>query len=89
MTINGAEKEIDVPAMIKDDRTLVPLRACAEAFDLDVDWNKNTRTAIVKMPVEVPVEEYYSYEDTTTKYYYDDNKRETMTAESLRIRNRV
>ena len=71
MTINGAEKTIDVPAMIKDNRTLVPLRACAEAFDLDVTWNNDTRTARVKIPVSVPVEHYI--EHTSYVYEYDSN----------------
>ncbi len=71
MTINGEEKKLDVPAMIKDDRTLVPLRACAEAFDLDVEWNGETRTAKVKKEVSV-VAESMSY-DIIHKYTYDEN----------------
>ena len=82
MTINGEEKEIDVPAMIKNDRTLVPLRACAEAFDLDVEWNSNTKTAIVRKPVSVPVESsgYYdilslsSIQPIYIKYDHRGNK---------------
>lgn len=35
---NGNEKNIDVPAKIVDERTLVPARAVAEAFDCKVDW---------------------------------------------------
>lgn len=30
---------LDVPAVLKDSRTLVPLRAVSEAFDCDVLWN--------------------------------------------------
>lgn len=82
MTINGVEKAIDVPAMIKDNRTLVPLRACAEAFELDVEWNNNTRTAIVRMPVSVPdvafiapleVTRYYKYDSRGNEIGYDDS----------------
>ncbi len=73
MTINGAEKTIDVPAMIKDSSTLVPVRACAESFDLKVEWNNNTRTVIIKAPVSV-IEQRYSVSDNTlVSYEYDAN----------------
>lgn len=79
MTINGVEKEIDVPAMIKDSRTLVPLRACAEAFDLDVTWNGDTRTARVKIPVSVPVETWSKNNENEKFYYsYDENGNNTL-----------
>lgn len=35
---NGKQIPIDVPAQLENDRTLVPLRAVSEAFDLNVDW---------------------------------------------------
>lgn len=76
MTINGEEKTIDVPAMIKNDRTLVPLRACAEAFQLDVDWNNNTRTVFVKIPVNVPLETISADGEIIVKYTYDSNGNE-------------
>ncbi len=56
MKINGEEKSIDVPAMIKNDRTLIPVRACAEAFDLNVDWNDTTHTVNVRIPVSLPIQ---------------------------------
>lgn len=75
MTINGEEKEIDVPAMIKNDRTLVPVRACAEAFDLDVEWNDKTHTVKVKKEVSV-VSERISANGSCEKYTYDENGNE-------------
>jgi len=80
MTINGEEKEIDVPAMIKDSRTLVPLRACGEAFGYEVTWNPDTRTASVKTPVSLPIESGY---DSTVveKYEYDSNGNNTYFEE--------
>lgn len=36
---NGEATEIDVPANIYNDRTFVPLRACAEALDKQVFWD--------------------------------------------------
>ena len=64
MTINGAEKVIDVPAMVKDNRTLVPVRACVEAFNLKVEWNGNTRTVIIRKPSTV-ISERYSVVDNS------------------------
>ena len=34
---------IDVPAMIKNGRTMVPLRAVAELFDMNVEWDERKR----------------------------------------------
>ncbi len=44
MYVNGVPVELDSPAYIKDGRTLVPVRAVSEAFDINVDWNGETRT---------------------------------------------
>ncbi len=44
VSINYNEKEIDAPATIVSDRTLVPVRALAEGFGVDVDWDAATRT---------------------------------------------
>ena len=35
---NGQAITLDVPAKIMNDRTMVPVRAIAEAFSADVDW---------------------------------------------------
>lgn len=39
--------ELDAPALIKDDRTFVPLRAIAEAFGERVDWDKDKRIVVI------------------------------------------
>lgn len=36
--------ELEIPAMLKNNRTMVPLRFVMEAFDLTVDWDQDTRT---------------------------------------------
>jgi len=46
MSINGNRKEIDVSAEIIGGRTFVPLRAIADAFNYNVEWNEETRTAV-------------------------------------------
>lgn len=38
-TVNGVAKELDVPAMILNDRTMVPLRAVSESLNKEVYWN--------------------------------------------------
>jgi len=37
--LDGAALEFDVPPMIIDNRTMVPMRAIFEAFGMAVDWN--------------------------------------------------
>ncbi|MCD8048359.1 MAG: hypothetical protein LUG52_01935 [Clostridia bacterium] len=48
MTVNGAEKEIDpgndTCPIIENGRTLVPVRAAAEAMGADVQWDYDTQT---------------------------------------------
>lgn len=38
---------MDVPATISNDRTYVPLRTISEAFDAEIQWNNETRTAVI------------------------------------------
>lgn len=39
--------ELDVPAVIKDDRTFVPIRAIAEAFGEKVYWDNDKRVVVI------------------------------------------
>ena len=39
MLVNGTEKTIDIPAMLLNNRTMIPLRAIAEAFECTVNWD--------------------------------------------------
>jgi len=45
MSFAGKQINLDAPAMIAKDRTLVPLRAVSEAFDASVNWDPVTKTA--------------------------------------------
>lgn len=45
--LNGKNIELDVPAIIKDGRTLVPVRFIAESVGLKVDWDGKTRRVIL------------------------------------------
>jgi len=39
--------ELDVPAQLINDRTLVPIRAISESFGCDVDWVDATQTVVI------------------------------------------
>lgn len=43
INVNGAEMRIDSPAVIKEDRTMVPLSAISTALGADVKWDAATR----------------------------------------------
>lgn len=51
-TLNGVIYTFDVPAMIKEDRTFVPLRFISELLNCDVDWNEETYTVTITSPPE-------------------------------------
>ena len=44
---NGQLITLDAPATIRNDRTLVPVRAISEAFGCDVEWNGYSRQVII------------------------------------------
>ena len=48
--VNGKLLETDQPAVIYQDRTLLPMRAICEALKCEVDWDNVTRTATIKNP---------------------------------------
>jgi hypothetical protein len=43
--IDGVKKTLDVPAQVKKNRTIVPLRFVGEAFGANVSYNSQTRSA--------------------------------------------
>ena len=49
---NGEEIVLDVPALIMNGRTLVPVRAVSESFGVYVEWDANTRTVVLTKAVE-------------------------------------
>ncbi len=44
MTVNNQPKEMDIAPMVIDNRTLVPARFVAEAFNCNVEWDGDTKT---------------------------------------------
>lgn len=50
MEADGVAVPLDAPAMLVNDRTLVPLRAVSEAFGVSVDWQGDTNTVLLNSP---------------------------------------
>jgi hypothetical protein len=46
-SVNGQEVKLDAPAVIKNDRTMVPLRAVSEGLGADVDWVQEQKLVLV------------------------------------------
>ena len=44
MFVNDEQIDLDVPAQLINDRTMVPLRAIFEALDAKVEWDDETQT---------------------------------------------
>lgn len=57
VVVNGRELNPDVPAVVMEGRTLLPVRAVAEALGAKVEWDQGTYTARVTLPREVNREE--------------------------------
>lgn len=83
MMVNGEVKVLSVPAQSMNERTMVPVRAIAEAFGCDVKWDGDTRTVIVSTLVnadetpEAVVTKVYDAIlkldfDTAKKYFMDE-----------------
>lgn len=45
--VNGEEKELDVPAVVREGRTLVPVRFVSENLNLNVGWEQQNSLVIV------------------------------------------
>ncbi|MBQ3568819.1 MAG: hypothetical protein IJA25_07800, partial [Anaerotignum sp.] len=62
---NGDEFKMDVPPMIVNDRTMLPVRALATALDLDITWDDPSRTVKIATKQEEPVKPSVTPSDTT------------------------
>ena len=47
---NEEEIELDVPAQVQNDRTLVPVRAISESFGCQVDWDEAAQLVTIHVP---------------------------------------
>lgn len=73
IAINDEKHEIDVPAQLVNDRTMVPVRAISEAFDCIVQWNGLKKYVIIipknQTPYKISVDMFH--ENIATVYYND------------------
>jgi len=46
--VNGEATELDAPAIIKDGRTLAPIRFVAESMNAQIDWDSSNQFAYIK-----------------------------------------
>ncbi|PIU54746.1 MAG: hypothetical protein COS89_09205 [Deltaproteobacteria bacterium CG07_land_8_20_14_0_80_38_7] len=49
--VDGAFQKLDQPPVIKDGRTMVPIRFISEALGATVDWNNLTNTITITLPI--------------------------------------
>ena len=47
VTINGAAVELDVPPMLIENRTMVPVRFIAESFNMKIDWDNYVGAIVI------------------------------------------
>lgn len=90
IVVNNRKVTMDTKAIIKDDRTYVPIRYVAESLGATVGWNANTKTVIIttgkntdksyvedfyKINPDMP-EELYTYEYRKDQFdgFYATNK---------------
>lgn len=55
--VNGEEVKFDVPPVIKNNRTLIPVRAVLNALGADVQWDRETNTVSITKAVYGETEE--------------------------------
>ena len=71
--VNGQPVELDVPATIRQGRTLVPLRFFSQAFGAAVHWDNASRTVTISTgPRTAYILGYYysySYQDYLANYH--------------------
>lgn len=68
--VNSSHSLLDVPAQIKDGRTLVPLRFISESFGSDVSWKSAERQAVILQDnkviiVQIPMSKWSGFYSVT------------------------
>lgn len=51
--VNGSAATLDVPARLINDKTMIPLRFLSENLGYTVDWDGETRTAIIRSDIDI------------------------------------
>jgi S1-C subfamily serine protease len=55
--LNGSEIALTAPAMVVENRTMVPLRFVSEALGAKVEWNGSTRTVYIEQKTNLTITE--------------------------------
>lgn len=66
-TLNGEAAEMDVAPVIRESRTMVPLRFVSEALNKSVYWNGTTRVVVI-----APIDKPWDDKDPTTQQLMTD-----------------
>lgn len=71
MNIDGKEIKLEQSVFARDNTIYIPIRACARAFDMDVEWVHKTQTVKIRKKVSLPVE--INGKNFFCKNTYDDS----------------
>ena len=72
IVVNNRLLKTDVEPVVIEGRTLVPLRAIADALGCTIEWNVQSQTATIKSPVDTVIFRINSYVIVKTSVF--DNK---------------
>lgn len=67
-TVNGKAQAIDAAAMLKNDRTVVPLRFVSECLGANVEWDAANRTVRITTPAPPKADVPPGYKATSMGY---------------------
>ena len=81
MIVNDKEKKMDAPVIIDNERIYVPVRACAQAFGMEVEWIDGADIVKIKKQVSLPLKMSgndgywcnYTYDDCGNMIYSEDS----------------
>lgn len=77
-TINGKQIELEVPARIVNDSTLVPVRFISESLGALVDWDNQARTVLIKSDYNVKTHKVVRVVDGDTVKVLFNGKEESL-----------
>ncbi len=77
--------EIDVPPMLVNDRTLVPVRAISEGLGAEVDWNDYSQTVIITYQPQQSSSPATNPNDTQQDICHHETTKESAWADSIKM----
>ena len=79
--VNGQPTELDVPAKIINNKTMVPVRFISENCGLTVEWNNDTKTVSITDPVAYTTSDNIVINALNNKYakFFGEKKSKTTT----------